>query len=96
MENEVKEPTAPSTKAMWLEAPDGQLDTRLRDDVVNRWDDEPTAIQLLELLDKVKYTGGGSGFTVQSLKIMYDFTLKQEGKTHEDLVPLATWRTEWS
>ena len=75
------------------EAPDYELDPQAIE-LIKKWDATPTALQILEVLDKCVYCAWASGFTMQVLNLLYDTTLKNEGKKHEDMVPLATWRTE--
>ena len=76
-----------------IEAPDHELDAQAVE-IIKTWGEKPTALQILEVLDKCVYCAWASGFTMQVLNVLYDAALKNEGKTHEDLVPLATWRTE--
>jgi hypothetical protein len=61
---------------------------------MEEWPDSPSSLQILEVLDKSIYGSLASGFVVSLLQWMYDSTLKHENKTHEDNVPLATWRTD--
>ena len=56
------------------------------------WTDDPSSLQILEVLNRCIHASLASGFVVSVLQWMYDSTLKQENKTHEDNVPLATWR----
>lgn len=80
-------------KQMWQAAPDDQLDKGLQD-IVGRWDDSPTPIQILELLDAVIHGGAGSGFTVSALQLMYSSACAKNEVKHEEVVQLATWRKE--
>lgn len=82
---------SPELKKLLLEAPDGQLDKSMVP-LIEKWDDEPTSLQILEVLDKCIYASLASGFMVKLLQGLYDTALKQENKKHEDNVPLATWR----
>lgn len=75
-----------------LACPDSQIDAIARE-LVEKWSDPPKALQILEVLDLCIYGGLASGLVVRTLQVMYDATCKQEGVTHEQLVPLATWRT---
>ena len=74
-----------------LEAPDSQLDASMKP-LIKKWSDPPTAIQILEVLDFCIHGALASGFVVAVLQVQYDVALKREGKRHEDMVPLATWR----
>jgi hypothetical protein len=76
-----------------LTAPDTQLDGSMKP-LIEKWSNPPTSLQVLEVLDKCIHGSLGSGFVVQVLQMAYDHCLKTEGKTHEQNVPLATWRQE--
>lgn len=76
---------------MLLLAPDDQLDASMKP-LIGKWDDDAKSIQILEVLDYCIYHGAASGFTVNLLQTIYDLRLKEEGITHEDNIPLATWR----
>lgn len=78
-------------KQLMLEAPDGQLDKSMLP-LIENWDDEPKAIQILEVLDKCIHYGLASGFVVSSLQIMLEFAMKDQDVTLEQLEPLAVWR----
>lgn len=78
-------------KSLLLQAPDGQLDSSLFP-LIEEWSDPPKAIEILEVLDKVIYSSLGSGFTVNVLQLVYNETLQKEGKTHDEMIPLAVWR----
>jgi hypothetical protein len=83
----------PSLKQMLLTAPETQLDHQMFP-LIEKWDDEPTSLQLLEVLDQCIYFALASGFVITLLQNMYDLALEREGKTHEDDIPFATWRTK--
>lgn len=78
-------------KAMFLIAPNNQLDSSMKP-LVEKWDDEPNAIQILEVLDQCIYAGLASGFTVTAMQMMLNRAMQRENITLDDLVPLATWR----
>jgi hypothetical protein len=82
-----------SLKTNLLTAPDGYMDACLFP-IIEKWGDEPTALQLLEVIDKAIYGALMAGFLLAALRTLYDVKLKEEGKTHDDLVPLATWRNK--
>lgn len=79
-------------KRMFLEAPDGHLAAELQP-LIQKWS-EPTAkaIEVLEVLDQVVHTGGGSEFSVLALKHMLEMLMEEEGTNMDELVKLATWR----
>ena len=74
-----------------LNSSDRQIDPAMHP-LIRKWDEEPTALQILEVLDHCIHGGLASGFTVRALQVFYDLALQREGKTHEEIVPLATWR----
>lgn len=78
-------------KQLMLEAPEGQLDPSMLP-LIEKWDSEPKAIQILEVLDKCIYYGASSDFVVSVLQIMLEYSMAAEGITLEQLVPLAVWR----
>jgi hypothetical protein len=70
---------------------DAQLDAAMHP-LIKAWDKEPTALQILEVLDHCIHGALASSFVVSALQAYYELALKREGKKHEDMVPLATWR----
>jgi len=82
-----------SIKDTLLKAPDSQLDVSMRP-LIKKWDDEPTALQILQVLDMCIFGSLASGFTVQLLQTMYDEAIRREGTTREAVEKLATWREE--
>lgn len=78
-------------KKALLTAPDRQLDASMFP-LIEAFDTPPTALQLLEVIDKIIFSSLASGFVLTLLQLSYDDILEAEGKTHEDMVPLATWR----
>lgn len=75
----------------FLEAPDNQMDISLRE-LVEKWDEPPTAIQILEVVDKAIYWGAASGFVVSALQMILDVAIKEENTTLDELVEKAVWR----
>jgi hypothetical protein len=80
-----------SMKEMLLQAPDGQLDACMHP-LISKWDENPTSLQILEVLDHCIYGALASGFVVTVLQSLYDSALQKEGKTHAQNEALATWR----
>lgn len=78
-------------KQIFLSAPDTQLDASLKP-LIEKWSDPPSALQLLEVLDKCIRYALASGFVVSALQVMYDAQMKREGITHEEAIRSATWR----
>ena len=81
----------PNIKKELLSCSDDQLDKSMKTKM-EEWPDNPSSIQILEVLDKCIFGSLASGFVVSVLQWIYDATLKLEGKTHEENIPLATWR----
>lgn len=75
--------------------------TQLSDDQIDAsmipllkgWAEPPTALQVLEVLDKCIHGSLASGFVVTVLEAAYDQALAREATTHEAVVQGATWRT---
>ncbi len=80
-----------TVKALFLQAPPGQLDPSMLP-LIEKWDDEPTAIQILEVLDHCIHASLASGFAVSTMQALLAGAQKRENVTMADLVPLATWR----
>lgn len=68
-----------NTKHYWLQAPTNVIDESIREMIRDKWDDEPTSIQILEVVDHVVHWGAGSD-------------LASEKKSLEDILPDAVWR----
>jgi hypothetical protein len=76
-----------------LRASDRELDPSMKP-LIQKWNDPPKAIQILEVIDHCIYGSLASGFTINVFQIMYIQALKKEGTTHELLVDQATWRKQ--
>lgn len=70
---------------------DYQLDACMHP-LIRQWDEEPTALQILEVLDKCIYSSLASSFVVKALQVSYDLACIRESTTHEEVAKLATWR----
>lgn len=81
-----------SIKDMFLSAPEDQIDPSVKP-LIEVWDDAPTALQILRVLDSMVYSGGATGFVVSALDAMMRGTLEAEGQTYEQLVAKAVWRS---
>jgi hypothetical protein len=80
-------------KKWLLQASDNQLDFRMIP-MIEKWDDDPKAIQILEVLDKCIYASLASEIVISVLQIMLDEQIRKEKTTMDELVKLATWRVE--
>jgi hypothetical protein len=74
-----------------LKASVTQLDDQMKP-LIEKWSDPPTALQVLEVLDRCVEGALASGFVVAVLQAVYDTRCKADGITHEELVKQATWR----
>src|SRR5579885_3852675 len=74
-----------------LKAPDSQLDAAVKP-LIEKWDEEPTPLQILEPLDLCINGSLASGFVVATLQAVYDVQCKKFNTTHEEVVKQATWR----
>lgn len=80
-------------KSIWKKAPDSSLSNELQS-IIDRWNDDPSAIQVLELLDWAIHSGGANQFTVRVLETMLYARIKEEHTTYADVIARATWRKE--
>lgn len=78
-------------RQLMLEAPEGQLDRSVLP-LIEKWDDPPKAIQILEVLDECIHYSLASEFVVSTLQTMLDVTLIHEGITLDHIVAQAVWR----
>ena len=74
-----------------LEAPDSQIDSTIKP-LIEKWDEQPTPIQILEVLDHCIHASLASGMVVQVLQIIYADACKKNNTSHEEVVKFATWR----
>lgn len=74
------------------EAPESQLDASMVT-LMRSWEGTPTSLQILEVLDQCTYGALASDFVLSVLDAMLNLRLEEEGKTMEEIVPLATWRS---
>jgi hypothetical protein len=80
-------------KEILLKVPDDALDKSMSLLVAN-WNDPPTAIQILEVLDYCILGSLTTGMVVLVLQNEYNNALDREQTTHEEVVKLATWRKQ--
>ena len=74
-----------------LKAPDSQLDAAVKP-LIEKWDEDPTPLQILEPLDLCINGSLASGFVVAALQAVYDVQCKKMNTTHEEVVKQASWR----
>ncbi len=80
-------------KQLFLQAPDDEIAKEIIP-LIEKWDDEPKAIQVLETLDAIFYNGTYSSFAVSSLELYLKNLLKEEEITYEELLKQAHWRSK--
>lgn len=81
----------PSLKELLLVAPDHQLDASVKP-LIEKWDEEPTSIQILQVLDDCAYAALASGFIMSLLESLLKEAIQRENTTYEAVVAKATWR----
>ena len=80
-------------KSLLLDAPDGHMDASLKE-LIGKWGEEPTALELLHVIDLAIYSSLMSGFLLTVIQSLYATQCSREKVTHDELVPLAVWRKE--
>lgn len=76
---------------MLLVAPDGQLDASVKP-LIEKWNDEPTSLQVLKVLDQCVNSALASGFTISLLEMLLKEGIERENTTYDAVVDQATWR----
>lgn len=69
-------------REMFVTAPESQIDKPLREMIV-KWSNEPTAIEILEVLDHAICFSLASDFVVSMLQMVYESKPKEEKKLAE-------------
>jgi hypothetical protein len=72
-------------------APDSQLDAAMFP-LIRKWDDPPTALQVLEVLDACIHGSLASSFVIRVLEGLYGVACKREQITHDQAAARAPWR----
>lgn len=85
-----------SLKQHLITAPEDQLDKSMREFIEQNWHQEPTALELLEVLDKCIHFALASGLVIMVLETMLVSAMKAENTNMVELEKLATWRNEWN
>lgn len=80
-----------SIKQYLLVAPDSELDASAKL-TIEKWDDEPTALQVLETLDDIVKYSSGSPYAIKALEVLLNIALMRENITYDKLVQQAHWR----
>ena len=78
-------------KSAFLQAPTSQMDASIKT-LIRAWDDPPTALQTLQVLDQCVRGGSASGFVVHALEIILKAAIEREDTTREAVVERAFWR----
>ena len=79
-------------KDILLTAPDTMLDASMKP-LLQNWSSPPTALQVLEVLDKCIFSSLANGAVIIVLRGEYELRLKEEKTTHDELVERAVWRS---
>ena len=79
-------------KEMFLKAPDSQISPSIRNMIDSQWNDPPTSLQILRVLDAIVHYGEGSDFVVTAMNELLKETLQKEGTTMTQIVEKAEWR----
>ncbi len=74
-----------------LKLSDAQLDGSMRP-YLEKFDNPPKAIQLLEVLDLCVHGSLASSFVIITLDILLKDSIEREGTTYEEVVKQASWR----
>lgn len=82
---------APELLNLLLTAPDSQLDKSMLL-YIEKWGSTPTALQILEVVDKCSRYALASGFMMSILNMLLDTAIQIEGITYNELVKQAEWR----
>ncbi len=82
---------SPQFKALLLDAPDSQLDKSLKP-LIQKWSEPPSALSILEVLDKAVHGGLASKFAMEVCEILLKDALMRENITLDNLVKQASWR----
>jgi hypothetical protein len=89
--------TAVGFKALILTAPSTQLDHSLFP-LIEKWDDpEPTALQVLEVLDQITHFSLASTFTLALIEHVFVYCIEREKTTRAELYEQADllWRKDF-
>lgn len=78
-----------------LLAPPHELDPAAIE-MIKKWSEPPTPLQVLEVLDKCIHNSLASQFVITVLRVGYDDLCALCNVKHEDVVKDATWRTNGS
>lgn len=80
-------------KDLLLQAPDSQLDNSMKE-LIKKWSEPVSALEVLEVLDKSAYFSLASDFTMQVLHLSLNEALGREQTSLQELTSKATWRGE--
>lgn len=79
-------------KDLFLQAPDGHLDASIKP-LIEKWDEpNPTAAQVLEVLDHCVYGGLASELAMALFNDFLETAIDRENTTYAEVVAKATWR----
>lgn len=78
-------------KRILLTATDMQIDASMKP-LIEKWEEPPTPIQILEVLDHCIHGALANGLIVTVLQMMYAESCAKANTSHEEVVKNASWR----
>lgn len=60
--------------------------------IIRNWNYNPSALQILEVLDKCVYGSLCNSFCINVFEILLDNKIKEENTTYDEVVKKAFWR----
>lgn len=80
------------TKQILLSAPNHHLEQSMKDLIVT-WDDPPTPLQILKVLDFCIQGALATGMMINILQDMHQKSCQQFNTSHEEVIKRAVWRS---
>ena len=80
-------------KDLLLAAPEEELDPSIFP-LIETWEEPPTTLQVLEVLDHCVYFALAGDFVMNVLNTLLAAGIKGENTTYEEVVMKATWRNQ--
>lgn len=74
-----------------LEMSDDALDDKIKI-IIRNWNYKPSALQILEVLDKCVYGSLCNSFCIKVFEILLEDKIKEENTTYDEVVKKAFWR----
>jgi hypothetical protein len=74
-----------------LQLSDDALDNNIKV-LIRNWNFNPSALQILEILDKCIYGSLCDSFCIKLFEILLESKIKEENTTYDEVVKKAYWR----